>query len=279
MANLIEDHLRDASTGEHVAPVLADAAEHPRPAVVAEPVARPPAKPVSLASAQTNEDARLPAAVQAYSSTATPRWSVASKLVQVAAERQEQAAAQPPAQADAAPSAPVQPAPSQAAGKVYTDRVPQKSTQTPAATPLPPTKAEAPKAIPTKVEPIKVEPTKVEPSKVEAAKAEAGNPQAAHLSDDAPTASIAARPKVAARLGWMIQLGAMPEEAKATELIERAKTSGVKQLSRAEPFTEKVTKDGATLFRARFAGFDEDAAQSACKLLKRSGFACFATRS
>jgi D-alanyl-D-alanine carboxypeptidase len=50
-------------------------------------------------------------------------------------------------------------------------------------------------------------------------------------------------------------------------------------LSKAEPFTEKVTKDGTTLYRARFAGFDEDTAQTACKVLKRNGFACFATRS
>jgi D-alanyl-D-alanine carboxypeptidase len=286
MANLIEDHLPEASTGEHTAPVLADVAEHPRPAVVAEPVARPPVKPVSLASGQTNEDARLPATVQAYSSTATPRWSVASKLVQVAAERQEQAAAES-AQADAAP-APQAP-PAQAASKVFTDRVPQKSASLPDTAPLPPTKSETPKAIvaklepakaeATKVEAAKAEATKVEAAKVEAAKPEAGMPQVARLTDDVTTASIAARPKLPARLGWMIQLGAMPEEAKATELIERARTSGVKELSKAEPFTEKVMKDGTTLFRARFAGFDEDAAQSACKLLKRNGFACFATRS
>jgi D-alanyl-D-alanine carboxypeptidase len=154
--------------------------------------------------------------------------------------------------------------------------------------PLPPARAEASKAIlaklepakaePAKIEPAKIEPAKIEPAKIEPAKAEAGK-QAAHLLDDVPTASIAARPKISGKLGWMIQLGAMPEEAKATELIERAKTSGGRELSKAEPFTEKVTKDGATLFRARFAGFDEDAAQSACKLLKRNGFACFATRS
>ena len=77
----------------------------------------------------------------------------------------------------------------------------------------------------------------------------------------------------------MIQLGATPEETKAAALIERAKTSGNAVLSKAESFTEKVTKDGTTLFRARFAGFDEGSAQTACKVLKRNGFACFATRS
>jgi D-alanyl-D-alanine carboxypeptidase len=279
MANLIEEHIDESTAGEHTAPVLADASDHPRPAVVAEPPARPPVKPVALGTpGQANEEAHLPAAIQAYSSTATPRWSVASKLVQVAAERQNAEQAQ----ADADQSAP------KPAAKVYTDRVPAKSTLAQAAepAPLPPTRAEAPKAILAKLEPAKAEPVKAaetvkpEPAKAEMPKAEASKAtQVARLTDDVPTASIAARPKVSAKLGWMIQLGAMPEEAKATELIERAKTTGVKELSKAEPFTEKVTKDGATLFRARFAGFDEDAAQSACKLLKRNGFACFATRS
>ncbi len=77
----------------------------------------------------------------------------------------------------------------------------------------------------------------------------------------------------------MIQLGAVPEENKASELIQRARSSSSHVLSKAEPFTEKVTKDGTTLYRARFAGFDEETAQTACKVLKRNGFACFATRS
>ena len=103
--------------------------------------------------------------------------------------------------------------------------------------------------------------------------------QAARLPDDAATASIAVRPKISTRLPWMIQLGALPEESKAAELLERAKSSSTGVLARAESFTEKVTKDSTVLFRARFAGFDEDAAQAACKVLKKNGFACFATRS
>ena len=50
--------------------------------------------------------------------------------------------------------------------------------------------------------------------------------------------------------------------------------------SRASAFTEKVVREGTTLYRARFSGFEEgDSAQAACKTLKRSGFNCFATRS
>ncbi len=264
MANLISDHLEEASTGEHTAPILADTSERAKPAVVAETVARPPAKPVSLGSGSAGEDAHLPAQIQAYSSTATPRWSVAGKLVQIAAERQAQPTGEPQQQPDAS---------AQGGGKIYTDRVPVKSSLSLPSAPATQARTEPSKAILAKLEPMKTEPSRIEPSK-----AEEGKAQSARLTDDAPTASIAMHSQVSARLGWMIQLGALPEEAKASELIERAKSSGGKALSKAESFTEKVTKDGATLFRARFAGFDEDAAQSACKLLKRSGFACFATR-
>jgi len=79
--------------------------------------------------------------------------------------------------------------------------------------------------------------------------------------------------------GWVIQLGAMDDEDKALSMLADAKSKSGRTLSQASGFTEKVTRDGTTLFRARFSGFDEaDEAQEACKTLKRSGFACFATR-
>ena len=44
-------------------------------------------------------------------------------------------------------------------------------------------------------------------------------------------------------------------------------------------FTEKVTVDGTTLYRARFSGFSEsNDAANACKLLKKGGMNCFASR-
>jgi D-alanyl-D-alanine carboxypeptidase len=78
--------------------------------------------------------------------------------------------------------------------------------------------------------------------------------------------------------GWIIQLGATDDEAKAREILQRAKASGKGRLARAEGFTEKVSKGGSTLYRARFSGFDENDAQSACKVLKRDGFSCFTMR-
>jgi D-alanyl-D-alanine carboxypeptidase len=74
----------------------------------------------------------------------------------------------------------------------------------------------------------------------------------------------------------MIQIGATDEAGKAQELLSRAK--GHAGLGRARPFTEKIQKGHETLWRARFAGLEEDSAEAACKALKRAGFSCFATK-
>jgi len=81
-----------------------------------------------------------------------------------------------------------------------------------------------------------------------------------------------------AHTGWMIQLGATDELGKATELLSRARSSGHAVPPGAKPFTEKVQKGHETLYRARFAGLEEQSAESACRTLKRSGFSCFATK-
>ena len=86
-----------------------------------------------------------------------------------------------------------------------------------------------------------------------------------------------ARPALA-RSGWMIQIGATDDVAKANELLARAKAQGHGALSKAQPFTEKVQKGSETLYRARFAGLAEDKAEAVCRTLKRSGIACFAVK-
>jgi D-alanyl-D-alanine carboxypeptidase len=113
----------------------------------------------------------------------------------------------------------------------------------------------------------KAEPQPVEPRHPEPAATE---PQDSRVAVDS-------RPP-AARSGWMIQIGATDEAAKASALLSRAKARGLAVLDDAEPFTEKVQKGSETLYRARFAGLDADDAETACKSLKRSGFACFATK-
>jgi len=80
-----------------------------------------------------------------------------------------------------------------------------------------------------------------------------------------------------AHSGWIIQIGATDDIAKAKELLSRAKDHS-RTIARAQAFTEKVQKGSETLWRARFAGLHENAAESACRELKRSGMACFAMK-
>ncbi|WP_441982885.1 SPOR domain-containing protein [Microvirga sp. 2YAF29] len=79
--------------------------------------------------------------------------------------------------------------------------------------------------------------------------------------------------------GWVVQLGATDDETKAQAMLDSARSRFGKVLSKASPYTEKVTIDGSTLYRARFSGFSEaDAAAKACQQLKKSGVNCFASR-
>jgi D-alanyl-D-alanine carboxypeptidase len=95
----------------------------------------------------------------------------------------------------------------------------------------------------------------------------------------APKAESTQTRTSSSRSNWLIQLGATDEEEKARAILSRAREQGRSVLKQAEGFTEKVNKDGTTLYRARFSGFDEpNEAQAACKSLKRNGFSCFATR-
>ena len=75
--------------------------------------------------------------------------------------------------------------------------------------------------------------------------------------------------------GWMIQIGAPDNLAKANALLSRALERNRSTLASAKPLTEKVRKGDATLYRARFAGLDSASAEAACRSLKRTGFSCF----
>lgn len=85
----------------------------------------------------------------------------------------------------------------------------------------------------------------------------------------------AARP---VKPGWMIQIGAAEDPNKANELLTRARSQLQGFPATAKAFTEKVQKGKETLYRARFAGLEEQSAVSACNALKRSGFSCFTTK-
>lgn len=74
--------------------------------------------------------------------------------------------------------------------------------------------------------------------------------------------------------GWMIQVGAFPDEGEAKQRLSAAQTKAKDQLGKADPFTERVEKNHKPFFRARFAGLEKGQAESACKNLKRSDIPC-----
>ncbi len=87
-----------------------------------------------------------------------------------------------------------------------------------------------------------------------------------------------AEPARPTKPGWMIQIGAAEDPDKANQMLSRARSQLQGFPPSARAFTEKVQKGKETLYRARFAGLEEQSAESACKALKRSGFACFTTK-
>lgn len=111
----------------------------------------------------------------------------------------------------------------------------------------------------------------------------AGHPDAS--ADAAPhtqaTSSAAklAHPQIAANgTDWMIQIGATGTADQANALLERARSHDRHVLSGARTMTIKVASGHGSFYRARFTGLQMASAEAACKNLKRSGFACFATR-
>ena len=118
-------------------------------------------------------------------------------------------------------------------------------------------------------------------------------PPAAPLPASPPTAKpIAAPEKVAsagtsvplpaapiestakARSGWIIQVGALPDEKEAKQRLETAQSKARNLLGKADSFTERVEKGDKVLFRARFAGLEKDQAEAVCKHLKRTEIPC-----
>ena len=97
----------------------------------------------------------------------------------------------------------------------------------------------------------------------------------ASTSDSVPVTAAAVEPAAKPRSGgWMIQVGAFPDENEAKQRLTAAQDKAKDQLGQADPFTERVAKGDKSLYRARFAGLDKDQAETACKNLKRSEIPC-----
>jgi D-alanyl-D-alanine carboxypeptidase len=265
VATLVRANLPRAYAGARQAPVVAEAADRLRPTMVAEAsraqaaeinvetTAATPARPGPTDTAARRSTAPLDvnamrpvfASATGAPSTTTPSavgWKAGPSALPQAA--QAYAAVSEPDQA-LTPGAKIQ------------SRLASLDAAAIA-------KLEAGKSEPAKAEAARNEPIKVEPAKADT-KAEATERR------EALRAAVTA---------WVIQLGATDDESKAKEILEQARSRSGRMLAKASAFTEKVVREGTTLYRARFSGFQEaDSAQQACKTLKRSGFNCFATRS
>jgi D-alanyl-D-alanine carboxypeptidase len=159
----------------------------------------------------------------------------------------------------------------------------------PAATPAP-AKSDTPKVETAKaVEVAKADETpKVEIAKIAPpASAEPPQPRPAPIATaktaTTPTPTPAAKRAAAAvpppaksivRSGWMIQVGAFTAEQEAKQRLSAIQSKASKVVDGTDPFTESVEKGGNTFYRARFAGFDRNKAEAACKVLKRDGVEC-----
>jgi D-alanyl-D-alanine carboxypeptidase len=105
----------------------------------------------------------------------------------------------------------------------------------------------------------------------------AAAPALAFAATPAPAAApaaAAAPAKPAVRSGWIIQVGAYPAEQDAKQRLSTVQSKAAKLVAGADPYTETILKGGTTYYRARFAGFDQDKAEAACKFLKRNDVEC-----
>jgi len=280
MADLVLASLPRAATGGRSAPMIAEASEPQQErfrATAPAPVPEPPARPAVIAQApepvqasapipvpRPRAEPEVPAAARAYAATTT--------TAQIAPPRALSGSAQALALSNMRPVA-----------ATTTPSAMRWSIGAPAAEGKvlrPPANVDVTSSIAKLAEPAAKDEVQPMPKKHEARLPEpAPLPvKVAQVTAKAPESKPAEKTVIASK--WLIQLGATDDEAKAKDILTRARAKASGSLADASGFTEKVEKGGATLFRARFAGFEESKdAEKACAQLKRGGFACFATRS
>ncbi len=290
MRDLIEEHIAEAST-RHTATMIAEAAEAAapapsrslaRPAQAAAPAPAPgagggfalsstssvPVQPSSASALQA--PAMLKSRTSATGST-DPIRPIAVKTVKVKLAPTHTATLAPaaamiPVDDTSAPT----PVPVVAAGPVVPAPI--------AAAHIP-----APSA-PAKATPV--QPDVRAPQPALALQAEPARPAAlAVVAAVAPATEPAAKPEPAppartmpVRTGWIVQVGAFATESEAKQHLDEALSKAKKLLGHADPFTEPVTKDDKTYYRARFSGLDRDQAEATCRQLRHSDIACMTVK-
>ncbi|MBX9843643.1 MAG: serine hydrolase [Xanthobacteraceae bacterium] len=279
MRDLISSYIADASAKPGPAPAMALAAETPPPAATPmlpglpalfAPLVKPETAKPEIAKHEPTPSA-APAAPSLASAQSTP--------VTLAPRPQEPAAQESTAAIAGASDAPIKPikvktlavklvpAKNAPAADATPDPAMAKSVRTAAlASPAelniaPP--AAAAKAPETVVAPVTARGSVVPKQQLASAK-----------PDDV---AIPSRP-ANTRGGWAIQVGAFEDEGEAKGKLSAAKGKVTSLVAKAEAYIERTVKGAKTYYRARFAGFDRDQAQSACKQLKRSDMECMAMK-
>lgn len=101
------------------------------------------------------------------------------------------------------------------------------------------------------------------------------NPSANAAPVNVASASNAAAANVSG--AWAIQIGSLPSEGQANNMLSKAAQQAGSTLRAASPMTETFNKDSSTYYRARFVGFEtKTAAWDACAALKKKSFNCYA---
>jgi len=272
MRTLIEGHITLASTG---APT--------RTAVAAAPAVETKAGPklAAVATQPMPTPARSNTAVRPGSTDPIKPVAVKTVMVKLAPPKTAPAVTAPTA-------APADTQPEPVAAKPAAIQTASLAPIAPAAPPQP----EAPQTVP--VSEISPPPGArpgilgVLPIAVSAAAGKAAVPAASAAEAKAAAPKTAApkniEPKAAdtkpptARSGWAIQVGAFEAEAEAKQRLSKAQSKAAAVLKKADPYTERTTKGEKTYYRARFAGFDRNQAEAACKQLKRNDIACMALK-
>lgn len=270
MTDLVLASLPRASTSGRASVMTAEAPEpEERPRSIQQVAAAEPAPiPVPRPRHQQQvEEQPLPAAVRAYAPMPTTTPIAPPRPVAVAGGQPLQISGMRPVTATTTPSA--------MRWSIGAQPADAKVLRPPANVDVTSSIARAPEPV---AEPVKLAEAKAEiPAAPVARKVEAAP---AKVQEPEPAPAMSHQAAVVASGKWVIQLGATDDEGKAKEILARAKAKASTSLASASAFTEKVEKGGSTLFRARFAGFDDPKdAQNACTQLKRGGFSCFATRS
>ncbi len=249
---------KSAAIAPAPAPAAAPAAAAPQVAAVAPPVAPAPVaipKTVAIAPAAP----ALP--VAAAAAPAAPAPVVVPKAVVTAS-------APPPAAAPTVTppiAAPAAPAPVALSKAVAIALAPAAApvVAPPVAAPAAPASVAVPKTAAPTPAPVAAAPvvTAAAPAAPEAIAPDAKRDAPAH---SAPT-----------HTGWIVQVGAFDVERDAQQRLTSAHAKIGRALDNADPFTEPVVKGDKTLYRARFAGFQQkDEADAVCKQLKRNDIDC-----